>query len=80
MRDVDELFHLVRSRADLIAQLSERDREEALAGLHGQHEKSGIDAGMSRAAALEMANRLDTWIREIARLRQDPTPPRRLLQ
>ncbi len=72
--DPEELFQLVSQRAKAIAQVPERDREAALASLHGHHERAGIDAGMSRAAALETANRLDTWIREVLRLRPDTHP------
>ncbi len=69
--DPEELFRLVSQRAKSIAQLPACDREAALATLHGYHERSGISAGMSRAAAVEMANRLDTWIREVLRLRPE---------
>ena len=71
MANSEELFRLVRTRAERVAMLPERDHEEALAQLHGEHEASAIRAGMSRKAALEMANRLDTWIREALKLRPD---------
>ena len=69
MRNTDELFAIVKARAAGVAELPAREREAALATLHGQHERSGMDAGMTRQAALEMANRLDAWIREVLRLR-----------
>ena len=71
MADFEDVFLLVKAKARLIASLHERDREEALNGLHGLHEKSALQAGMSEAAALEMANRFDTWIREALKLRPD---------
>ena len=71
MRDTDELFALVRAQAATIAELPQGEQEGALATLHGKHERSGMDAGMTREAAVGMANRLDTWVREVLRLRPE---------
>ena len=70
----DELFRLVSLRAENIARLPEHEREAALAALHGRHERFGMDAGMTREGAVEMANRLETWIREVLRLRPHDRP------
>ena len=75
MGKADELFKLVEARAERVAELPERERESALAAIHGHHERSGMDVGMTRAAALEMANRFDTGIREVLRLRPGRAPP-----
>ena len=69
MENTDELFRLLETRAARVAGLPEREREVALATIRGQHERSGLEAGMTRAAALEMADRLDVWIRQVLRLR-----------
>ena len=67
-RNVDELFDLLRIRAAEVAGLSAPDRERALASIHAQHEQSGLKAGMSRATAIDMADRLDSWIRAALKL------------
>ena len=71
MNNTEALFALVKARADLIAQLPLTEREAALALIYDQHERSGVSAGMTPEAALDMASRLDTWIREVLRLRGD---------
>ena len=67
--NTDELFKLIETRAARVAELPEREREAALATIRGQHEQSGLEAGMTRTAALEMADYLDVWIRQVLRLR-----------
>ena len=77
--DLEALLFLVKLRAEQIARVPEADREAALVILHGEHQRSGIKAGMTAEASLEMAGRLDTWIRDSLILRPDGAPPKRSL-
>ena len=47
--------------------------------MHGVHEKCALLAGMTRGAALETANRLDTWIREALKLRPNASPQSKMV-
>lgn len=62
-KNLDELFILVRAQAAAVADLPGSSWEAALGAIHAQHERSGVEAGMSRETALDMADRLDAWIR-----------------
>ena len=78
MKNLDELFVLVRAQAAAVADLPGSSWEAALRAIHGQHERSGLKAGMSRDAALDMADRLDAWMRAALTLASQESRPRTL--
>ena len=73
-KNVEDLFQLVSAQARTVAKLPAAAQDGALTAIRSQHERSGVKAGMSREAAVEMADRLDAWIRAalILTTRQGP--------
>ncbi len=78
LRNIEALFELLRAQAAAVAALPPSDREGVLAAVHARHERSGVEAGMSPEAALDMADRLDAWIREALSLTTRQVRPQTL--
>ena len=65
MDDVDRLLAMVKAQARWVAAHPRESWDNLLSTLYAEHQLSALTAGLSAEAAVEMADRLDGWIRQV---------------